>query len=409
MQDEFLYLRDFLINIRPNYLSYLYIIQTDKCNQYSKSNFFPLSHIKSYKYETNEKIEDDGEIGDNEVIENHINNNYNNDNENCENIDDENNQENIEDIKINDFLNDIKSDIINKFDEIRSNYKEFNIMRHKYNKIIQEYYRYYEHKIIDKNNENFIGEKNKLFNKTEQNQELFISKIAQDISFILSLSIDNKDKIKKLIEKDLKKNINEANKNIIESFLNEQPITNRLNNILNELMQIIKENDENNVLEKLNEKDHIIEFKKEIISINGIQKIYNDNEDEVEINEEHSYKDTFEDILDNFNIISNHESNTKNNDENNNNLNDKSENELVSESNSQSKIKYDNGSGDSKNIYYEENSFEISFLIDDINEKIKNAILLINLKLYYNFICNNINNIFINNVVRLLSKNIIKK
>lgn len=405
---ELAYLENLLLNIRPNYLSYLYIIQTNKSIENSYSSYFTPNHIKLYEYKTYEKIKEDEEIRNNEIIENNLNNEYNKDEENRKNIDAQENQENIEDIKINEFLSDIKNDIINKFDEIKKNYKEFNIIRLKYEKIIQEYRKFYEHKLIEKSKDNIL-EKNQLYDKIEYQQELFISKIAQDLSFILSLSLENKDKIKKLFEKDLKKNMNEINKNTTELFLNDQKITNELSTILNKFMQILKENDKNNVLQKLNEKEHIFEFNDEIISINGIQAIYNDNGTEIEINEDNSYKDTFVDILNNLNPISNHEINIDNNDKINNNINDESENKLDNESNASSKLKQDIKSDNKDNKSDNENTFEISLLIEDIKEKIKKAIILINLKLFYKFFCRNVNKIFINNVSRLLSKNVIEK
>ena len=256
-------------------------------------------------------------------------------------------------------------------------------------------------------------EKNQLCDKIEYHQKLFISKIAQDISFILSLSLDNKDKIKNLIEKDLKKNMNEFNKNTTKLFLNNQTITDELSKILNKFMQILKENDKNNVIEKLNEKEDISEFNDELISINGIQAIFNDNLFKNEINEDNNYKDTFLDMLNNLlNHISNHEINIEKNDNNDkikNSLSDKSENKSDNKSNASSIFKQDIKSDNKNNEYDNENAFEISLLIEDIKEEIKNSIFLINLKLYYQFFCRNINKIFINNVSRLLSINIIGK
>ena len=55
-----------------------------------------------------------------------------------------------------------------------------------------------------------------------------------------------------------------------------------------------------------------------------------------------------------------------------------------------------------------ENAFKIDFLLQEIEDKLKYSIILINLKLYYKFFSTVISKIFINNVSKLLSKEVLE-
>jgi len=210
---------------------------------------------------------------------------------------------------------------------------------------------------------------------------MLIEKIAQDISFIISLSIQNKDKILNLIENDLEFIINKNNEKIIQTFLDEQKVTKELSNILNNFIQTLEENNNNKIYSDINEDYNDIKYDEEIISIDGIQKIYEDENDNEE-NEDN-------------NEIDDNSSEDKGED-----LNDSNEEEYIYN------IKEHNEENNLNNCK-EEDIFKISFLIQEIKDKLKYSIILINLKLYYKFFWTVINKIFINDVSRLISEKVL--
>ena len=320
--------------LKPNYLSYLFLISNEKIIL----NYISLeeSHIKSFKYEKS-----------------------------------------VDDL--------IKVEIINKFDEIQKNYKEFLIKNQKYNKILEEYDKSYKYKVITTPNNNVKEGKMTFKEIINEHKQLLIEKIAQDISFILCLSVKKKNDIKILIEEDLNFIIKESNDKI-QSFLNHQKITNELRKILISFIKILKENDKNNIFQNLNEKENTIQYDEKIISIDGIQKMYEDDE----INDKNN-----DDIIQDKNIkeVDKGEDLRNISKDDGNKTNIKNEEEEKAE-----EIQSD-----------EEDSFKISLLIHEIKDKLQYSILLINLKLYYKYFSTIIRKIFINNVAIELSKNVLEE
>ena len=115
------------------------------------------------------------------------------------------------------------------------------------------------------------------------------------------------------------------------------------------------------------------------MSINGIQKIYEDDVDE-EITENDSDidEDKGKDILNN---------------DSNNKFDFKNSNQIKIEE---------------KQTENEE-TFKINLLIQEIKDTVKYSIMLINLKLYYKYFLSGISKIFKNEVERLLSENVLEK
>ena len=328
-------------NLITNYLSYLYFI-TQK--NYQSDSFelieFHKNHIKIYK-----------------------------------------DIEHVEKVIIN--------DIENKFEVIKNNYHKFFINNLKYNKILEEYNKSYKYKIMIPAGNNNINEKQIDYeNKINEHKQLLIEKISQDISFFLSLSIQNKNNIKTLIEKDFESIINTNDNNVIDLFLENQTITNELRDIMNKFITIIKDNNNNKINMDLSDEEEkgemdilLNKYYNEIISINGIQEIYDDDEDceDNKIDEKESISDNGEDIFNNSDV-----------DEDSN------------------KFKNNNEDKTTKNETDKENNFKINYLIEEIKYNLKYSIKLINLKLYYKFFSNVISKIFINDVSKLISQKVIE-
>ena len=207
-----------------------------------------------------------------------------------------------------------------------------------------------------------------------------------------------------MIEKDILSILNNMSNQMIQQFLDNQKITNKLSYILIELIKILEKNDENNIFSKLDEEVEIIKYDDEILSIDGIQKIYkddnNNDEDKQNDNISNNSQDDGEDLLnDSFLDINNMSSNNVVDRENieKNSINEKS-NDLEDEKETNVKDKTD-----------EKDNFKISLLIKEIENKLKYSIILINLKLYYKYFVNVIRKIFINNALKLLSKKVIEE
>ena len=170
-----------------------------------------------------------------------------------------------------------------------------------------------------------------------------------------------------MIGKELEKIIDGGN--IIKSFFEEQEISNKLRLILDEFAEILKDNNENNNKELNLEEMDYEKYYNEIISVNGIQTIYKNNEDQDNkeneiIEEEKNNEDKGEDL-----------SNGKYNED-------------------------DKNTKDKNN----EDDFKIDFIIQEIKDNMKYSIVLINLKLYYKYFSTILNKIFRNAGLKLLSK-----
>ncbi len=171
----------------------------------------------------------------------------------------------------------------------------------------------------------------------------------------MSLSFDGKNSITNLIEKDLKEIITKNNKEIIDAFLEYQTITSELSKILNNFIKALKDNNNNDIFKNFNEETPNIQYVDEIISIDGIQEIYEDDiDDEIIERESISEEDNGDDIL---------------NKEDSNKFDIKNENEEKS-----NEKQIDN-----------EDEFKINLLIKEIEDILKYSILLINLKIYYKY------------------------
>ena len=319
--------------LKPNYLSYLFYIEKKPSPE---NIYFHNNHIKKYIY---------GNQTENIIID----------------------------------------DIIKKFTEIKSNYQNYLMIREKYIRILQEYDKNYRYKVIA-TSDDFINEgKNELEKIINEHKELLIEKIAQDISFVLCLSIHKKNEIKNLIQEDLKVIIEKNNDEIINSFLNYQHITDELKNDLEKYIKNIGKNNNNIILEKLEEQiTNNVDNKNEIIAINGIPQIFNKDEfeeEEIKViqNENNDDSDEGEDIATDYK-------------DNNVELDNKSDYEQI----------------DKENKVQEETIIVISFLTKEIKNKFKYSITLINLNLFYKIFCNIIRKIFVDISFNSISLNIIE-
>lgn len=267
----------------------------------------------------------------------------------------------------------------------------------KYTKIIDEYNQTFKYKLIVPKS-NFQNEKKIKFEDIiKEHKQFLFEKISQDISFFIALSIENKDEIKNIIEEDLELVINENNKTIINQFLKKQNITDELNKNLKKYIKILIDNNNNIINKDLNEVEqkekleenkqknekeegkiynHLYKYYDEIISINGIPKIY-DDEEEDEINDEE------------------------------NSIDDDSGEDLINISNDESNNYFKKKNKEDLDKIDEEDNFKIQLLIEEIKDQLRYLIELINFKLYYKFFSSFISKIFINATTRLLSKKVL--
>ena len=142
--------------------------------------------------------------------------------------------------------NEIKVDIRSKLELITNSYRIFFTLNKKYNRILDEYNKCYKYTLLTATENNDIKKgKTKFEEIISEQTQLLIEKISQDISFILSLTTKKKDDIKIIIEKDMKEIISKNNEKIIESFFDQETITNELSIILNNFIQTLKENNNN--------------------------------------------------------------------------------------------------------------------------------------------------------------------
>ena len=328
--EDFAFLTEISKNLITNHLSYLYIITKNDHNSF-ESSYFLDDHIITVKY---------SEITQNEIKEN----------------------------------------IRSKLELITNNYRIFFTLNKKYNRILDEYNKCYKYTLLTATENNDIKKgKTKFEEIISEQTQLLIEKISQDISFILSLTTKKKDDIKIIIEKDMKEIISKNNEKIIESFFDQETITNELSIILNNFIKTLKENNNNYNYMDSYEKEMNIQYDNEIMSINGIQKIYEDDvDDEITENDSDIDEDKGKDILNN---------------DSNNKFDFKNSNQIKIEE---------------KQTENEE-TFKINLLIQEIKDTVKYSIMLINLKLYYKYFLSGISKIFKNEVERLLSKNVLEK
>ena len=336
-------------NLITNFLSYLFIINTENLspNTFKFLEFHP-KHVQIFEY-----------------------------------------SENLE--------KNIKKIIENKYQEIRNNYTKYLLNNVKYTKIIDEYNQTFKYKLIVPKS-NFQNEKKIKFEDIiKEHKQFLFEKISQDISFFIALSIENKDEIKNIIEEDLELVINENNKTIINQFLKKQNITDELNKNLKKYIKILIDNNNNIINKDLNEVEqkekleenkqknekeegkiynHLYKYYDEIISINGIPKIY-DDEEEDEINDEE------------------------------NSIDDDSGEDLINISNDESNNYFKKKNQEDLDKIDEEDNFKIQLLIEEIKDQLRYLIELINFKLYYKFFSSFISKIFINATTRLLSKKVL--
>ena len=286
---------------------------------------------------------------------------------------------------------EIKIDIEKKFEEIKNNYIKYFTYSQKYYKILDEYNKLYKDIIIT-NQDNIINDQKKMKFKEiiKEHKALLIDKISQDISFILSFSTKHKNEIKQLIGKELESIIDLIEQSIIKRFIEQQTVTNELSFILDNFIKTLKENNNNNIYENLKEEEKDIKFKDEIISINGIQEIYMDD-----------------------NVNNDNDDNTSNS----NDDNDNGDYLLLTNKDGDGDGADDNkDDGQNKNSFANhtsnidnENNFKINLLIEEIKNKLKYSITLINLKLYYKYFWTAISKFFINNVMKSISKKVLEE
>ena len=337
--DDYVFLYQ-LFPLIPNYLSYLYIIE--KTEIIFDIVYFDKSHIIKYKNSLDAEKE-------------------------------------------------IKIDIEKKLEEIKNNYIKYFIYSKKYYKILDEYNKLYKDIIIT-NQDNIINDQKKMKFKEiiKEHKALLIDKISQDISFILSFSTKHKNEIKQLIGEELESIIDVIEQPIIKGFIEQQTVTNELSFILDNFIKTLKENNNNNIYENLKEEKKDIKFKDEIISINGIQEIYMDD-----------------------NVNNDNDDNTSNSNDDNDNgdylrLTNKDGDGDGADDNKddgQNKNSFANHTSNIDN----ENNFKINLLIEEIKNKLKYSITLINLKLYYKYFGTVISKYFINNVMKSISKKVLEE
>ena len=281
---------------------------------------------------------------------------------------------------------EIKIDIEKKLEEIKNNYIKYFIYSKKYYKILDEYNKLYKDIIIT-NQDNIINDQKKMKFKEiiKEHKALLIDKISQDISFILSFSTKHKNEIKQLIGKKLESIIDEIEQSINKKFIEQQTVTNELSFILDNFIKTLKENNNNNIYENLKEEEKDIKFKDEIISINGIQEIYMDD-----------------------NVNNDNDDNTSNSNDDNDNgdylllTNKDGDGDGADDKNKNNFANY------TSNID-NENNFKINLLIEEIKNKLKYSITLINLKIYYKYFWTVISKYFINNSMKSISKKVLEE
>ena len=279
----------------------------------------------------------------------------------------------------NDVKNKIKEDIRNKLELIVNNYQIFAPYYKKYNRIIDEYNKCYKYTLVTSES-NHIKERRTTFEEIiGEHTQLLIEKISQDISFILNLTTQKKINIKNIIEKDIKEFISKNNEKIITSFFEQETTTSELNNILNNFIKTLKENNNNYNYMDFNEKEMNIQYDNEIMSVDGIQKIYEDDVVDEKIENERSiYEDKGKNIINNDSSII-----------------------FDIKDEYQEKI-------EEKHIENEE-TFKINFLIQEVKDTLAYSIKLINLKLYYKYFLAEISKIFKYKVERLISDKVVEK
>ena len=148
---------------------------------------------------------------------------------------------------------------------MKTNYSLYVINRVKYNKIINEYNKSYKYEILadseDKNSSDIES-------NIEQYKELFVEKIKQDLSFYLTLSLTDKNKIKISFKSELLKIIDEES--FISDFLDDNSLINDFKEIISNFMDILYENNNDEQFNEIFKND-------DILTVNGVPYIYQNN------------------------------------------------------------------------------------------------------------------------------------
>ena len=257
---------------------------------------------------------------------------------------------------------------------------------------------FYNNNILDKNETDYQS-------IIKEYKELFIQKISQDISFFITLKIENENEIINLIKEELLAFL--ENKETIISFLDEantnekskyKYIKSELNSILNGFVGVLEDNNQNNNENNNTNKNKLIneemdydKYYKEIISINGIPIEYNEiMENEInKIKIENQQKETNQIVI-----------------------NDENEKESDGTSNCEKDESNDNNESNHKETSDIQNSgdnFKISFLIEELKSIIEGSFVLVNLNIYYQYFLDTISQIFTNYALKLISKKVINQ
>ena len=138
----------------------------------------------------------------------------------------------------------------------------------------------------------------------------------------------------------------------------------------------------------------------DIISINGIPKIYGEKEENEEKEDENK---------ENINNEENKIFEEKNSSEDNEDEDLFNKKDYKDNCSNNDNINKDNDMEDNENNASNKDSFETQFLIQEIEDTIKYSMILFNLKLYYQFFLNFIRKIFINQGLKLLTAKVVNE
>ena len=235
--------------------------------------------------------------------------------------------------------------------------------------------------------------KHDFLNVINEQQNLFFKKMNQDLLFYTTLSIKKNSEI--LIPSPLIQELIKIfdNNEIIDEFIKENSLINEIKIIINNIIYNIEEKS------KTNNFDYNLTFdKSEIVSINGQQNIYENNEEEKEKEKEKESGNE-----------SGSESGSGSESESEN------ENENVSDDNGDDlKEDYDfssykNVENNNKKLLTNIEYFKVDFVIDEIKTNLEYSLKLINYKIYYKLFTSIILKEYENCFLYNLSKQITEK
>ena len=289
---------------------------------------------------------------------------------------------------------DIETQIINKINSIKpkleDNYKIFCLEKAKYFYILKLYKKFHKYTIFESN---ISKKKHDFLNVINEQQNLFFKKMNQDLLFYTTLSIKKNSEI--LIPSPLIQELIKIfdNNEIIDEFIKENSLINEIKIIINNIIYNIEEKS------KTNNFDYNLTFdKSEIVSINGQQNIYENNEEEKEKEKEKESGNE-----------SGSESGSGSESESEN------ENENVSDDNGDDlKEDYDfssykNVENNNKKLLTNIEYFKVDFVIDEIKTNLEYSLKLINYKIYYKLFTSIILKEYENCFLYNLSKQITEK